>query len=208
MCGNFHHESDDEEDVLKCSLSPDSTPRRSRNSFCRRCKDSKNPYSARGLDKFSALLSDLEEKRQKIYTQKDAQDISFVRFAFSNSNRIRPIVVKAKARKQDGKINKLGETKDKPINQNSEEVELSKEVKEKMEKKSKRKKRLAWDNWRRASFYLSIVIILILVFLTVFGRPVTILCTSLGWYLVPTIKARSPNNSTGQTRKKKVYVRK
>ncbi|KAK9271066.1 hypothetical protein L1049_026655 [Liquidambar formosana] len=215
FCGTFHQEEDDEP-----WSSPSSTPRRSRkNSFCKH-KDSKNPYSTRGLDKFSALLSDLEEKRQQIYSQTGAQDISFVRFVYSNSNDCTPIVVKLKDKKQE-KTNLAGDTKDKPITHNSEAaldkypIESSagsKDVKlARMESDKKTmKKRLSWnimklDRLWRPSYYLPAAIILILVLLAVFGRSVAILCTSLGWYLVPTIKARSENSR--RPAKKKEYVR-
>ncbi|PQP95556.1 uncharacterized protein Pyn_29941 [Prunus yedoensis var. nudiflora] len=96
-CGFFHPEDVHDEPI---SSSPCSTPRRSSR---RSSKDSKNPYSSRGLDKFSALLADLEEKRQKIYAETPPQDISFVRFVFKDSNDDVPvpIVIKVKDKKED-----------------------------------------------------------------------------------------------------------
>ncbi|KAF2309635.1 hypothetical protein GH714_004394 [Hevea brasiliensis] len=95
---SFHHHQEEEDEPLQQGSSPCSTPRKSRKST----KDSKNPYSTRGLDKFSALLADLEEKRQQIYSQVDSQDISFVRFVYSSSNDCVPIIVKLKDQnKQD-----------------------------------------------------------------------------------------------------------
>ncbi|RYR06128.1 hypothetical protein Ahy_B06g085921 isoform A [Arachis hypogaea] len=80
-CGTFHHEADDE---LPCP-----TPRKSKTK-----KD--NPFSTRGLDKFSALLADLDERRQRIYSQMNPHEISFVRFVYSSTNDFVPIVVKVK----------------------------------------------------------------------------------------------------------------
>ncbi|KAJ0228730.1 hypothetical protein HA466_0322490 [Hirschfeldia incana] len=67
-----------------CSL-----PRKSR-------KASKNPYSNRGLDKFSKLLSELDEKRQSIYSKKlDSGGPPLVRFVFTSSGECVPVVIRS-----------------------------------------------------------------------------------------------------------------
>ncbi|GLT26228.1 hypothetical protein SLA2020_013100 [Shorea laevis] len=74
ICGTGGFQREDDE-LSSCSLSPKSspvsTPRKSKRSNLRKShnRDSKNPYSSRGLDKFSAVLAELEEKKQKIYSQ-------------------------------------------------------------------------------------------------------------------------------------------
>ena len=214
-------------------VSPSSTPKRSRKPvFCRSHNNKdKNPYAARGLDKFSELLADLEEKRQKIYAQTDgSEDISFVRFVYKNSNDLVPIVVKMKENKKEEKTNKSSGTgngdlvKQKQSTQNSEishdkfPIETSVAVNEvkksqgsEQSSKITKKSLLSWkmvefDRLRRPSYYLPVVVILILIFLDVFGRSVAILCTSIGWYVVPTLKDNSSRKRTAV--KKKDYVKK
>ncbi|GLT71185.1 hypothetical protein SLA2020_432190 [Shorea laevis] len=60
--------------------------------------------------------------------------------------------------------------------------------------------------WRRPSYYLPAVVIFILLILLVFGRSFAILCTSVGWYMVPALK-ESENTRRPSTTKKKEYVR-
>ncbi|KAK8260401.1 hypothetical protein E1A91_D13G119500v1 [Gossypium mustelinum] len=91
LCGTLHHQ---QEDDGIWSSSPVCSPRKSK-----RKKDTKNPYSTRGLDQFSALLAELEEKRQKIYSQTGSQ--SMVRFVYKNSNDCVPVVVNLKDKKEE-----------------------------------------------------------------------------------------------------------
>lgn len=197
ICGSYHLPLDGEEDDEYT---------RSKNNTYKRRRDSKNPYSTRGLDKFSNLLSDLEEKRQKIYSEVGSEDISLVRFAYRNSDDCVPIVVKVKD-KSKGTQNINGETKENPQALDKYPIESSSKEVEKLKPESKRK-RFSWDlkvdNLRKPSYYLPLVIIFILLFLALFGRSVAILFTSIGWYLVPTITGRGRRLS----RKKKLYVRK
>ncbi|KAJ7958263.1 putative ZCF37 [Quillaja saponaria] len=207
-CGTLH-----QEDVV-CNISPASTPRKSR----RNNKDNKNPYSTRGLDKFSALLDDLEEKRQKIYSQMGSEDISLVRFVYSNSNDFVPVVVKVKHKNE--KNNKSTKIKNKQMTQTSEvmdktPMESTTAVNETNQPnseagmKAKKKESFSWklirlDKLRKPSYYLPLVVVLILVFLAVFGRSAAILCTCIAWYLVPTLKDSSRRR---RSLKKKNYVR-
>ncbi|KAL7175643.1 hypothetical protein ACSBR2_029274 [Camellia fascicularis] len=74
--GSFQHQiEEDDEPSSPCSI-----PRKQRKSNLCKSKDSKNnnPYSDLRLDKFSALLAELESKRQKIYTQVGSEAISSV----------------------------------------------------------------------------------------------------------------------------------
>lgn len=202
ICGsNFHHlqEEEIEEDHQPMSnkTSPSSTPRksRSRNSqiFKTHNNKDKNPYSNIGLDKFSALLSDLEEKRQRIYAHTGDQDKTFVRFVYNKSNDCVPIVVKLKEKKVDNEKPKIENFKVKQIDSNSEPTNLDhNELISKAEKEiNKEEKKNNNFSWRRPSYYLPVVMIFILLFLAVFGRSATILCTSIGWYIVPTLKESS-----------------
>ncbi|KAH0988385.1 hypothetical protein GBA52_015562 [Prunus armeniaca] len=222
-CGFFHPEDVHDEPI---SSSPCSTPRRSSR---RSGKDSKNPYSSRGLDKFSALLADLEEKRQKIYAETPPQDISFVRFVFKDSNDDVPvpIVIKVKDKKEDQNNNKISKpdqyqvlVKAKhatPLDKFTVEPSTpTKEVSQEQPKTDDKKRRVFWSwsfsdmnlgLWKRPSFYLPVVMVFILVLLAVFGRSVAILCTSIGWYALPTLKESSSRSSTRKASKKKDHVR-
>ncbi|KAL3505115.1 hypothetical protein ACH5RR_034956 [Cinchona calisaya] len=212
-CGNFSNQEED--DLIDELLSPCTTPKRSRKR-----SDSKNPYSTRGLDKFSALLAELEDKKQKIYTQKGSEDISFVRFVYSNSNDWKPIVVKTKDRKPE-RNNHVDNVKDKKMTHNSQvqdkhTIEASNvvnEIRQQKEELSRRSKKtsIKWGfklkNLRHPCFYLPIMMVLILLFLAMYGRSFAILCTSLGWYIVPMIKERRSRSSENTEKKKKDYVR-
>ncbi|KAF8023086.1 hypothetical protein BT93_F0549 [Corymbia citriodora subsp. variegata] len=199
ICGAFHPEEDDQ---LLDVTSPCSTPRRSSRRHGHHNKENKNPYSTRGLDKFEALLSDLQEKRQKIFTQKGSGDISLVRFAYTSSNDCVPIVVKKdKANKTRDHGTKTNDRQDEklPAQTPSDVKEVSETKADDSDKKAKNKS-LAWGfmkmkNWRRPSYYMPVAIVLILLLLAIFGRSVAILCTSIGWYVVPALKARSSNSS-------------
>ncbi|WVZ19785.1 hypothetical protein V8G54_007107 [Vigna mungo] len=164
-----------EEDVAPCS-SPKTSKRKkeSRNN---------NPYSDRGLDKFSALLADLDERRQ--------QEISLVRFAYSSNDDFVPIVVKVKNKSQNKK-HKSEELKTTHLTSFSEQLEKSAEeatVEERKEQKLESHKKkdfsFSWNMLKWPSFYVPAVVILILVFLIVFGRSVATLCTCVVWYVVP-----------------------
>lgn len=207
ICGSggstFHHEED------PWSNSPCSSPTKARKSKSH-TKNNKNPYSTRGLEKFSALLNDLEEKRNKIYSRVDARDISMVRFVYSSSNDWVPIVVKSKNIKEDQTKTmdgKKGQETPFEIPDADSKEATQPEIMELKEKR--KKKRVVWnmklDRWRRPSYYLPAIIILILLLLTMFGRSFAILCTCLGWYIVPSLKESS---STERSTKKKDYVRK
>ncbi|XVF30692.1 hypothetical protein REPUB_Repub16aG0079900 [Reevesia pubescens] len=201
LCGAFHHQEEADDEFW---ISPVSTPKK---SSSRRKKDSKNPYSTRGLDQFSALLAELEEKRQQIYSQMGTQGI--VRFVYKNSTDCVPIVVKLKDKKEEK--SKPGNTKHQyqPERYVCEVINKLPTPSE-SDKKFENKKSFSWNlklqNLRRPSCYIPALIILILLFLVFFGRSVAILCTCIGWYIVPTIIGEDSNLRTSM--KKKDYVRK
>lgn len=224
ICGtsNFPAEEYDYEELL----SPCKAPRKS----SKKTKERKNPYANRGREKFDALLAELESKKQKIYTQKGSQDISFIRFVSTSSGDWKPIVVKAKGRISQGHSHEL--TSDKNIVKNGDKVSMEKasqHVKEGFqetkggtmsknpEKKSIRSS-ISWcffkmENLRHPSCYMTVMFILILLLLTVSGRTFTIICTSIGWYMLPMIKEKSKSSSSSLSsnpnavKKKKEYNR-
>ncbi|MED6138247.1 hypothetical protein PIB30_072444 [Stylosanthes scabra] len=212
-CGTFHHEADDDE--LPCQTT---TTRKSKAR-----KD--NPFATRGLDKFSALLADLDEKRQRIYSQMNPHDISFVRFVYSSTNDFVPIVVKVNNNNKSQELRVVKPRKldhhhhhhqsDKPAVESSAIIEdESKQPKLGNGEKKVKKKRLNWnlksfDVWNPC-FYVPMVMILILVFLTIFGRTVSALCTCILWYVIPASKGSDRSSSSSNSRKpskKKDYAR-
>ncbi|XP_054799621.1 uncharacterized protein LOC129304026 [Prosopis cineraria] len=211
-CGAFHHEEEDE----ACPRSSDSSTAKSKRGK-KHGKSSKNnnPYSTRGLDKFSALLADLDERRQKIYSQADPHDISFVRFVYTETADFVPVVVKTK--NKDPRKHKSEELKARPAPVISEPNENNKPAIEscgaeesrrrsnaESDSRKAEKTRDPWNMWRRPSEYLPVVMILILVFLIVFGRSAATLCTCILWYIVPTLKESSKLRKSA---KKKEHVR-
>ncbi|XP_004498992.1 uncharacterized protein [Cicer arietinum] len=214
VCGTFNHEDDE-----LCSSSPSKYKR----------KDSKNnPYSTRGLDKFSQLLSDLNEKRQKIYSQMNPHDISFVRFVHSNTDDFVPIIVKVKNKDHKNKSQDLKVVKVRNLTMNSESTEKSTDQSSsimeernqpKMEINRKAtKKNISWIinklDMEKPMFYLPFIVIMILVLLTLFGRTAATIFTCILWYVIPTLKDLNSRNSmkkrvvvNNEGVKKKDYVR-
>ncbi|CAI9757891.1 unnamed protein product [Fraxinus pennsylvanica] len=217
-CGGFNIQEDDEL-LRSCNYSPPKISKRN-TSFGSRRKDNKNPYANRGLEKFYALLADLDEKRQKIYTQMGFEDVSLVRFVYSNSNHVKPIVVKVKERRsQDRKANARltknnSEASEKSPVEMSEGLAITNEVQQVKDEQSDRRNmkcclicgRFKLEKFRQPYYYFLVVILFILMLLAIFGRPFAILCTSIGWYLIPTIKGESSDSSKQE--KKKEYVKK
>ncbi|KAL1222763.1 hypothetical protein V5N11_022074 [Cardamine amara subsp. amara] len=179
-------------------LSPFSSPRRSR----RGSKEIKNPYSNQGLDKFSALLSELDEKRQSIYAKKlDPNGPPLVRFVFTSSGECIPVMIKTKktAKKKDAQDDIKVKTESK--------AEQEKEIK-KIESETEQKQSCVLnENLKKISrpnHFFPVTMILVLIFLVFFGRTVSIMCTCIVWYLAPMIKEQSRNRgSTYETKKKK-----
>ncbi|GAB4852354.1 hypothetical protein Ancab_016547 [Ancistrocladus abbreviatus] len=196
------------------SHSANSTPRRSSSSK----KDDKNPYSSRGLDKFCTLLAEIEEKKQKIYSQLGEDEISLVRFVYSNDNRVKPIVVKAKGNKErlSKSLNNSGPLDNPPAPAPAPAPAPSPAAADAVVKPSssqavENKKKPWFNKWRlngmkQPCYYWPAIVVLILLFLAFFGRSVAILCTSIGWYLVPTIT--NGDSNLKRPTKKKDYTRK
>ncbi|CAH9053765.1 unnamed protein product [Cuscuta europaea] len=209
ICGSSQaHE--DLEDEMDC-LSPKRSKKGNSNS------KNNNPYANRGLDKFSALLAEIQDKKQKIYTQVGADEISIVRFVFSsNSNHVKPIVVKLKGgntKKENTPARRSGDSGER----NNDEDDVIKDAQSTVKETgrcSKRKftktvswKKMTWEDWKNPRFYMPLTLILILVFLAVYGRTFAILCTSIGWYAIPAIKEKRERPETVGRRKRKEYVR-
>ncbi|KAG9147144.1 hypothetical protein Leryth_005386 [Lithospermum erythrorhizon] len=226
ICGSF--KEDDDIDLLSCP-SPKSSSKR---SYSFKKKETKNRFADRGLDKFYALMSELDEKKQKIFTQKGAEDITLVRFVISNDNEIRPIVVKVKEKRQsDVAKEKIS------ISQNNEESskiekdfaqhENDQKMKRSIEMYPEYTRVSRWiqkipeyikTNWMQFDFkfemfkqpiyYLPVLVMLVLLFLAIYGKSFAILCTSILWYLIPAIRGGSSSGSRKEKRPmKKEFTR-
>lgn len=221
ICGtnSFPKEEDNYE---RHTRSADSSPRKSRSS---KSNYNKNPYSNRGLDKFSALLAEIEEKRQQIYSQvNNPHEISLVRFEYDGDHDFKPIIVKIKHRRSFDHLEKEQKfdfekgMKFRKLHSSSS-IEVKEEKKGEIIKEGNVKnnnnikkidicKKLRICQWKESQFYLVIVVILIFGFLVIFGRSFAIMCTSIGWYVIPTVtkNANSSTNSRVSTNKKKDYA--
>ncbi|GAA0168194.1 hypothetical protein LIER_22964 [Lithospermum erythrorhizon] len=214
FCGSFHSQEDD--DIME-SMSPCSSPKRSkRNSSSYK---SKNRYADRGLDKFNALLSVVDKKKQKIYTQKGAEDISLVRFVISDDNQIKPLVVKVKEKRQSTDSNNNNIIKDQTTEmkknqsfKNEKELEVEQKQIKKQSCSCNCPNSIDLEKLKHPWVYLPVIVILILMFLVFYGRSFAIICTSIGWYLMPTIMGQSTLNTSGNStsrnpKKKKEYTK-
>ncbi|XP_057730272.1 uncharacterized protein LOC130945579 [Arachis stenosperma] len=228
VCGfNLNHEEEDG----ACQSSSTSTPKK--HSKRRDNNRDKNPYSTRGLDKFSELLAELDERRKKVYSKMNPHDISFIRFAYSDNDDFVPIIVKVKNKDQNQKKNSKRDDQEdeklkvrvrhmtsfsEPMQKTSEkESKQQQQQQPKLLESDNRSLLFSLDRMKYPSFYVPAVMILILVFLTVFGRSVATLCTCVLWYVIPVLSDTSFSSSSSSSSKpikkivrntnKKEYVR-
>ncbi|KAL0907093.1 hypothetical protein M5K25_025636 [Dendrobium thyrsiflorum] len=117
-----------------------------------RKRSKKNPYSSRGLDKFSSVLSELEARKKKIMSSASSNGVSLVRFMHSNSRDWTPVIVRHREEEED-----KNKTMDK-------ERLLPPAAKTEREKKE-----MKWWRWR-PSYYMLAVMLLILVCFVISGR--------------------------------------
>ncbi|KAM0032631.1 hypothetical protein Hdeb2414_s0016g00477141 [Helianthus debilis subsp. tardiflorus] len=208
ICGCFRsQQEEDDYDVLWPS--PKKPTRRRQIFGSRRDKNTTNPYSDRGLDKFEALLADLDKKRQTILTQKGAEDVSMVKFIFSGTNEVQPIVVKFRDQRKHDDMS-LPSTKELDLPKNLAFIETKSggnEAEQDNTKPSVDQCKRKFGEWWKPSYYLPLFVILILVFLMFFGRSFTILCTSIGWYLVPIFNAIIDNSKQPNIITKKEHLK-
>lgn len=218
-CGNFSQHVDDDEPVT--DHSPYSTPKKSRprrsTGLLHRInsRDNKNPYANVGLEKFSAVMAELEEKKQQIYAQTGSQDETLVHFVYKKPDDSVPVpIVVILKDKKDDKTKSGGSSPhrdEKHVVSTNRTTEAKKHVTASDELTKKRVYKKRSDvGMMMPSFYLPVAVIFILVLLAVFGRSIAILCTSIGWYAVPTLKeyqssSTSPRSRT--TKKKDEFIR-
>lgn len=202
-------------------------------SFCRILGggvSGKNPYADRGLDKFYALLADLDGRKQKIYTEMGSEGISFVRFVYANdeSDRVKPIVVRVKDRSRPEEkvfsgnfVKQVAGTENREKIEAREKEEISREKPDEATATMTKKKRFLrckesfkLETLRQPYFYFMAIVIVVMLLLAVSGRSFAILCTSIGWYAMPTVvgggSPPSPSSANNQRnpKRKKEWVRK
>jgi len=184
-------------------------------------KGKDNPYSSRGLDKFSTVLSELESKKEKIL-QRVGSDVDaghiMVRFVQSEAKGWVPIVVKlpheeeqaADAKKRQSKPTSRSSTP--PTEPASPKEDPAKAahvaaaavapptkaaVPAKKSKASGVRWSWAWERKVRPCHYWPLVMALLLLSLVVFGRVFSICCTSIWWYLLPVLSGEGALGATG-----------
>ncbi|KAM0950446.1 hypothetical protein DsansV1_C04g0041491 [Dioscorea sansibarensis] len=207
--GSFSNIEDQDDQVGGISSSP---------KYSKKKHGNHNPYSNRGLDKFSAVLAELDARRDKIMA--NAKDVSMVRFVYNNSHDWVPIIIKLREN------NPSSLSRQQPQNQNQNQNQKECTRPEKLEtlpappppekdkkecdglkcdglKVMNKKKSFVWRKrtWMTSYYYWLMMVALIMVCLFLFGRVFAICCTSIWWYLVPTLQAR-------KSVKKKDYARK
>ncbi|GAB4839300.1 hypothetical protein Ancab_028827 [Ancistrocladus abbreviatus] len=219
ICGsnNLRRKDDDNFEFYKAN----STPRKSFN----RNKDDKKKRSTSGLDKFCTFQEEIEEKNQLIYSQIGEVEISLDQFMYTNGNSCRTTVVKAKRKKEPlfaflRKKGKKEHSSKSPKSSgpleyhaaaayphadlpaaNAAVKQKPSETTEKNEWSNKNWKCNRLQRLKQPCYYWSVILVLILVFLATFGRSVAIVCTSIGWYLVPSL-TNGASNLRGSMKKK------
>ncbi|KAK8923532.1 hypothetical protein KSP39_PZI019748 [Platanthera zijinensis] len=158
---------------------------------------SKNPYSSRGLDKFSSVLTDLESRKKKIMESTSSQGVSMVRFMYSDSRDWIPVIVRLRDDNNTTRSNNSNVYK-KPMLVNELPppappllTKVEEIIEPLPEKKTKKKVVVEERRWwrRRPSYYMPVAMMLILLCFVISGRAFAICCVSAFWYSIPSLKA-------------------
>ncbi|MQM05384.1 hypothetical protein Taro_038194 [Colocasia esculenta] len=185
----------------------------------RRQGRSSNPYSTRGLDKFSTVLADLQARREMITAKASEQGSPIVRFVYSNSDGCWvPIVVRRREqRPEPEKKPKKGattESRKEPDAAAREEQSpprmdakggahagpsANRALKKSSPGMAEGKEGSVFFRWD-PSYYWPAVVVLILLCLA-FGRTFAICCTSICWYSLPRTKVGENRNARKGVRK-------
>ncbi|KAL8217724.1 hypothetical protein R6Q57_021097 [Mikania cordata] len=178
ICGSFGSQEKEKHGTF-WPFSSTST-RRHRVFGSRINKNATNPYADRGLDKFEALVADLDRKRHKILTEIRSEDATLVKFIYISSNELKPIVIRLHDRKQHHDTSSL---------RNNAGIETKEENTKQVfgDHIEKIRSDIKIGEWLKPCYCFPLFVILILVMLMFSGRSFVILCTSIGWYLVPIV---------------------
>ncbi|GAB2269644.1 hypothetical protein Dimus_004569 [Dionaea muscipula] len=155
-------------------------------------EEEENPFAARGLKQFCALLAEIEEKRQRIYSEVGAEAISLIQFVYSTDNKCKPIVVKAKKGEKEEEEEEVKAKEEEaaaaviPLSAASD-IHVAKEEKPTSSLTSLKVQQCYW---------LPLTFVMASLLLALFGRSAAILCASIVWYLVPNSSLLAQNEST------------
>ncbi|KAE8673192.1 Detected protein of unknown function [Hibiscus syriacus] len=144
------------------------------------------------------------KKKGEKFTQKSGSQ-SLVRFVYNNSNDCVPVVINLRDKNEDK--TKPGNTKERYVPEAINKLQTPSEPDtEVIKMKVEKKKSFSWSavefqNLRKPSYFIPGIIILILLLLMLFGRSAAVLCTCVGWYVVPTINGEGSNLRTSMKKK-------
>ncbi|WOL11641.1 hypothetical protein Cni_G20405 [Canna indica] len=171
----------------------------------------KNPYSARGLDKFSALRAELEALRANIIARAGgSQGVPMVRFTCSSySDDWIPIIIKI----QDEEKTHHARTP-RPPPPAAAKLAASEEITKELAPTTterKRNKSFCWtltckSGRLHCAWPLLVVLGLLLCFL-IFGRVFAICCTTVLWYLLPLMEGEKSGMALRRSTKKEYQRR-
>lgn len=192
------------------------TPRQKKRKSA--CKN--NPYASRGLDKFSTVLSELESRKEKIIATTGSDDHVLVRFKHTESNDWVPIVVRLPEKKGDP-ANIKGSDKDHhrktvsmPTSPRPLPVQAKDEAKVTVVKDTDKKEKTKRGifscislNRMNPCSYWPWAIVIVLVSLVFFGRVFAVCCTSIWWYLVPTLNGEDIDMLQTRPNRKRILRR-
>ncbi|XP_062187927.1 uncharacterized protein LOC133891232 [Phragmites australis] len=178
-------------------------------------KGKDNPYAARGLDKFSTVLYELESRRERILRRVGPDvdaDHLMVRFVQSEAKGWVPIVVKLPLEEQQAagakKSKKTTAPTTRPSTPPTEPASPKEEDADKhvpatkaavpVDKKKAGGERWSWSWGRmvRPRHYLPLAVALLLLSLVVFGRVFAICCTSIWWYILPILSGEEAQGAS------------
>lgn len=144
--------------------------------------DRENPYSERGVEKFSALLDEIEEKKRMIYSQFNHEEVSLIQFVHAGDNKLKPLVVRATTRnsKLASKLKEEKAEAEEPLEDTGDqekekkmeiiEVGAGNEEKKSLSMEVKLKKSIINQPWISTNYRVSGMVILVLLMAAVFGR--------------------------------------
>lgn len=195
--------------------SPCRTPKRSKFYFFKNKEKSNkiNPFAELGLDRFSQLLAEHENRKQQIYAELGSENISLVRFVYTNdSNVIKPIVVRtldnSKRLSISPRCSNISYYKDQHEIPKSDVlvVDVPEQEEDLVEKKRKKRslRTCRLDNLRRRFCYLLAILVTILLLLALPSRIFAIFCMTIGWYMVPDIDSESQNRRKPKRKKESI----
>ncbi|KAJ3697910.1 hypothetical protein LUZ61_001615 [Rhynchospora tenuis] len=205
-----------DEDTFSAPVSAPGTPKQKK----RKSTSKNNPYASRGLDKFSTVLSELESRKEKIIATTGSDDHVLVRFKHTESNDWVPIVVRLPETKEEPVKGKGSDkhhhrrtvstpTSPRPLPVQVKDEARVKEVKDGDKKKKTKSGFFSWIslNKMKPYSYWPWAIVIVLLSVVFFGKVFAVCCTSIWWYLVPTLNGEDLGILRVHPNKRKILKR-